>query len=386
MNCSASMFCIVTLEMLPLKSKPLFLQVEDFIRSRIVSGDYPAHGKLPSTRELAAITGTSLCTVQTAVAKLCREGLLDSQVGRGTYVIGDKSTLSCAGLYFRRPLSRADSAFYQVLSQELRRKLAEAGVKVRVWSDERDENEFSGPPDSLSKAMEKREIQGLIAPLVSGPDLDWLKKTPVPSAVVTTDMTMKNGVGGSFRQMLRLGLEELRRQGCRSVGIISSMLPHAEDPRSSELDFYRASADIAGELGMKIHNEWILSPAEFTPHFAHFGHEQFHALWDLPERPEGLLVYPDEVVAGVITAVLERRVRLPQDLKVAFHVNDLIPYVCPFEATFLCTEVGAIVDSLIELVQTQLAGNVASPVQVPVFVTRNPDPLRRTAVRSAVFS
>jgi len=371
--------------MLPLKNKPLFLQVEDFIRAKIVSGAYSAHGKLPSTRELAAITGTSLCTVQAAVAKLCREGLLDSQVGRGTYVIGDKSTLTCAGLYFRRPLSRANSAFYQVLSQELRRKLAGAGVKVRVWSDERDENEFPGPPESLSKAMEKCEIQGLIAPLVSGPDLDWLKKTPVPSAVVTTDMTLKNGVGGSFRQMLRLGLEELHRQGCCSVGIISSMLPHADDPHSAERDFYCSFVDVAGELGMKIHNDWVRSPAEFTPHFAHFGHEQFHALWNLPERPEGLLVYPDEVVAGVITAVLERRVRVPQDLKVAFHVNDLIPYVCPFEATFLCTEVGAIVDSLIELVQTQLAGNEAGPVQVPVSLVRSTDLNRKSVARSAVL-
>ena len=371
--------------MLPLKSKPLFRQVEDFIRANIVSGAYPAHGKMPSTRELSAITGTSLCTVQTAFAKLCREGLLDCRVGRGTYVIGDKSKLTCAGLYLRRPLSRANAPFYLVLSQELRRKLKEAGIDVQVWSDERDMEKFSGPPDSLSKAMEKREIQGLIVPLASGPDLDWLQKTPVPSAVLTTDMALKIGVGGSFRQMLRLGLEEMHRQGCRSVGAISSMLLHADEPRSSELDFYRAIVDIAGELGMKIHNEWIRFPAEFTPHFAHFGHEQFHALWDLPERPEGLLVYPDEVVTGAITAMLERRVNVPQDLKVAFHLNDLIPYVCPFEASFLCTKVGGVADSLIEQVHAQLAGKKPEPVQVPAALVRNADLLRKTAARSSVF-
>ena len=371
--------------MLPLKNKPLFRQVEDFIRANIVLGAYPAHGKMPSARELAAITGTSLCTVQAAFAKLCREGLLDSRVGRGTYVIGDKSKLTCAGLYLRRPLSRANASFYQVLSQELRRRLKEAGIEARVWSDERDMEKFSGPPGSLSKAMEKREIQGLIVPLASGPDLVWLQKTAVPSAVSTTDMALKNGVGGSFRQMLRLGLEELHRQGCRSVGAISSMLLHAEDPSSCELDFYRAIADISGELGMEIHNDWIRFPAEFTPHFVHFGHEQFHALWDLPKRPEGLLVYPDEVVPGVITAMLERRVNVPQDLKVAFHLNDLIPYVCPFEASFLCTKVGGIAESLIELVQSQLAGKKPEPVQILATLVRNADLLRKAAARSSVF-
>ena len=371
--------------MLPLKSKPLFLQVEDFIRANIVSGEYPVHGKLPSTRELAAITGTSFCTVQTAVSKLCREGLLDARVGRGTYVVGDKSTLACAGLYLRRPLSRSDSSFYQVLSQELRRKLTEAGVKVRVWSDERDMEEFSGPPDSLSKAMEKREIQGLIVPLASGPDLDWLQNTPVPSSILTTDMTFKNGVSGDFRELVRLGLEELHRQGCRSVGTISSMLLHAEDPRSSELDFFRSFVDIAGELGMKIHNDWIRVPAQFTPHFSHLGHEQFNALWDLPERPEGLLVYPDEVVPGVITAMLERRVNVPQDLKVVFHLNDLIPYVCPFEAIYLRTEVGGIADSLIQMVQTQLDGKEPEPVQIPTALVRSANLNRKNIARSSVL-
>lgn len=372
--------------MFPVKSKPLFLQVEEFIRARIASGEYRAHERLPSTRALAAITGTSFCTVQTALSKLCREGLLDSRVGRGTFVLGSKSTLSCAGLYFRRSLSRSDAAFYPVLSQELHRRLNEAGVKVRVWSDERDEGEFPGPPESLARAMEKREIQGLIGPLVSGPDLAWLQKTPVPSSVLTTDLTLKNGASGDFRNMLQMGLKELRREGCRSVGVISSMLLHEDDPHSSELDFYRSLVDFANELGMKIHNQWIRFPAQFTPHFAHFGHEQFHALWDLPERPEGLLVYPDEVAPGVITGILERRLHVPQDLKVVFHANDLIPYVCPFAATFLRTDVGGIADSLIRLVQAQLDGNEATPVQIPVSVIRNADPFRRTVTPPQILT
>ncbi|MFZ4441383.1 MAG: GntR family transcriptional regulator [Syntrophales bacterium] len=372
--------------MLPLKNKPLFLQVEDYIRAKIVSGAYPVHGKLPSTRELAAITGTSFCTVQAAASKLCREGLLESRIGRGTYVIGGKTTLSCVGVYLRKPMSRADAAFYQALNQELRRKLDEAGVKVRVWSDEREMEKLSGPPESLTKAMEKREIQGLIAPLVSGTDLDWLQNTPVPSSVLTTDMAFKNGVSCNFREMVRLGLQEMHRQGCRSVGIISSMLLHAEDSRSGELDFYRSFVDIAGEFGMKIHNDWIRFPAQFTPHFAHFGHEQFHALWDLPERPEGLLVYPDEMAPGVITAILERRVNIPQDLKVAFHLNDLIPYICPFEAAYLSTEVGRIADSLIQMVQTQLDGMEPEPVQILASLVRNADPARKSIVRSSVLA
>ena len=367
--------------MIPIKSKPLFLQVEEYLQEKIASGVYPAHGKLPSARELSDITGTSYCTVQTALAKLCREGLLETRIGRGTYVIGDKSKLSCAGLYFRRPLSKVDSAFYNVLSQELRRKLAEAGIKVRVWSDEREEEEFPGPPDSLARAMEKREIQGLIGPLVSGPDHEWLKKTPVPSAVLTTDLALKNGMRTNSREMLKLGLEDLRRQGCRSVGTITSMLLRAEPSGSSAAEYYRSFVELSSELGLRVKDDWIRFPSQFMPHFSRLGHEQFHALWDLPKRPDGLLVFPDEVATGVVTAILERRVDVPEDLKVALHLNDLIPYVCPFEATFLCTDVGGMASSLIQMIQSQLDGNKPEAVEIPVSVRHNSPPIRRAAVR-----
>jgi len=353
-------------EMIPIKSKPLFLQVEEFIRGKLASGAYEAHGRLPSARELADITGTSYCTVQTTLAKLCREGLLESRIGRGTYVNSDKSKLTCAGFYLRRPLSRKDSRFYQVLIQELRHRLNEAGVTVRVWADERDEEKFPGPPDSLFKAMEKREIQGLIGPLVSGPDLDWLENTPIPAAYLGGGKTKKNGIKSGYQEMVHLGLEELHRQGCRSVGTISSMLLHADDPDSIEQDYYRSFASIAGDFGMKIRNDWMRYPAEYTPNFSQIGYDQFHALWDLPERPEGLMVFPDEVVTGVITAILERRVCVPQDLKVAFHLNDLLPYVCPFEAIYLRTDIGGVADSLIKIVQDQCAGKEVGPVQMPI--------------------
>jgi DNA-binding transcriptional regulator YhcF (GntR family)/DNA-binding LacI/PurR family transcriptional regulator len=356
------------------KSNPLYLQIEEYIRQQIAEGVYPVNSKLPSTSALASATGTSVCTVQAALAKLSREGILDRRTRHGTFVKGNRATLTHAGLYLRRLLLREDSAFYQVLCRELQRLLGSRGVKCRIWADERDEEECPGPPDSLSRAMERREIQALICPLVAGPDLRWLRDPKVPASMLTTDMRMPNGVGGNFREMIVQGLTELKNQGCRTVGVINSMQLRSNQPNSSELDFYRFWENATNEMGLESRNEWIRFPREFTPHFANFGYDQFKRLWSLPQRPDGVLVYPDEMAPGVITAMLECGVTVPRDLKMIIHANDLIPYVCPFPVSYLCTKVSIFANALIQQIDTQLKGEPVAPIQIHTEVIRNASP------------
>ena len=47
--------------------------------------------------------------------------------------------------------------------------------------------------------------------------------------------------------------------------------------------------------------------------FAQTGYELFRALWADPDHPEGLVVYPDSFVPGVLLAMAELGVRPPAD-------------------------------------------------------------------------
>lgn len=358
------------------QSLPLHRQVEDYVRQRIQSGEYGPGSKLPSTPMIAKLTGTSVFTVQTALARLAKEGLLIRRARHATYVKGDKPVLTCAGLYFNLPFFRADSSFYRVLGQELQRKLAAQGVKTRVWSDDRDELEQNEPLAQLKQAIDKREIQALIAPLICGNDLNWLKKLPIPAAINSIDLSLNNSVWVDYRNMLRLGMEELRRQGCRTVGMISNST--LRPSRELETDFYRYLVEVTNELGLEIRNQWIRFPAQYTPHFANFGYEQFHALWNLENRPEGLLVYSDVTATGVITAIMESRISVPTDLKVVFHANDLLPYPCPLPASLLMTNVGKYADAMIEIVQKQLAGEEVHSIQIPMSLITTSNTLSPT--------
>lgn len=68
--------------------KPLYEQIKEYILLNIQSGAFPPDGKIPSEREMSEQFGVSRMTVTKAIQDLVREGLLYSQVGKGTFVSG----------------------------------------------------------------------------------------------------------------------------------------------------------------------------------------------------------------------------------------------------------------------------------------------------------
>jgi DNA-binding GntR family transcriptional regulator len=61
-------------------------QISERIRSRIASGEWPAHYRLKSEPELASDLGVSRGTLRRALTTLIEEGLLRQVRGRGTFV------------------------------------------------------------------------------------------------------------------------------------------------------------------------------------------------------------------------------------------------------------------------------------------------------------
>ncbi len=66
---------------------PLYKQIESYLRQGILSGSLAPETRLPATRELAQLLGVNRITVENAYAQLKADGLVDSQVGSGTYVL-----------------------------------------------------------------------------------------------------------------------------------------------------------------------------------------------------------------------------------------------------------------------------------------------------------
>ncbi len=75
-------------------SRPIYLQIEDLIKTNIIAGVYRPGQKLPSVRELAAEAAVNPNTMQKALSELERSGLVYTQRTSGRFITEDVSKMT----------------------------------------------------------------------------------------------------------------------------------------------------------------------------------------------------------------------------------------------------------------------------------------------------
>ena len=102
-------------------SRPIWVQLADDFRHRIVSGQWPPGTKVPSVRELAADTGVN--TVQRALGALDGEGLTATERTAGRFVTTRASVIDSV----RRDLASGATDTFIAAVTAIGMDLAQAG-------------------------------------------------------------------------------------------------------------------------------------------------------------------------------------------------------------------------------------------------------------------
>jgi len=66
--------------------RPVYIQLKDYLKEKIMKGHLLEHQKLPSTRELSKLLSISRNTVLNAYADLEQEGIIYAVKGKGNFV------------------------------------------------------------------------------------------------------------------------------------------------------------------------------------------------------------------------------------------------------------------------------------------------------------
>ena len=69
------------------RDKPIYEQIISQVKNMIMSGELNAGENLPSMRALAKSIHVSVITVQRAYEELQRDGFIETEIGRGKYVL-----------------------------------------------------------------------------------------------------------------------------------------------------------------------------------------------------------------------------------------------------------------------------------------------------------
>ena len=72
-------------------SRPIYAQLVERLKAKILAGIYPPGGHLDSVRDLAAAAGVNPNTMQRALAQLENEGLVRTERTAGRYVTEDRA-------------------------------------------------------------------------------------------------------------------------------------------------------------------------------------------------------------------------------------------------------------------------------------------------------
>jgi DNA-binding GntR family transcriptional regulator len=114
-------------------SKPLYLQVADYLRNNIYSEEWGKGERIPSENQIMSDLNVSRGTVKKAVSMIVNEGLLKQIQGKGTYVTeGDLSYPLGKGLLsFAESLDNQHLAYEtKVITSEFRKVTKEIASKL----------------------------------------------------------------------------------------------------------------------------------------------------------------------------------------------------------------------------------------------------------------
>ncbi len=340
-------------------------RIRDHLRQQILSGALRTGERIPPVRTLAALWQTNIATVHFAFTDLLRQGLILRRHGHGTYVADHIRSLQAAAIYFTpEMISDPFQWFGRSLWMEIRNVLTERGVKPEAWIDQRDD------PDQvcseLETAVRDRLFQGVI--LLAAGCAPWMKGLSIPIAAMTS-LSLPFAVSSDTIQFAQESVRRLTKAGCRSLGVIAAV------PMEENTTFYRAIHEAAASHGMDMRGEWLRAPRQSLALSNHgaFGYDELKTLWLLSERPEGLIVFPDRMVEGVIFGMTELGVHAPKDIKLVLHRNESYPFIHPVAAIYAVSREREYAEALVQQLERQIAGESIERILLPYhFIEETP--------------
>lgn len=276
-------------------------------------------GRLPTVRQLRDSLGASLSTLHEVLGRLEQEGIIIREQGRGIFV-APTAHQSHIGVVTGSDLFESSfSPFWFLLLQQARAQLARRQYRFSCYLDLPAQHGDLANHEQLVQDLRARKLHGLFLLLPHGADeIEWLKSWQVPLVAFGGDQTADYRVRHDGERAIELAVDELARQGMRTIGLIGAFDDSERATFRAQLSMRRLTED----------PRWEWSYAEFAPRIQHRTREEFaagvvHHQLTAGNLPEGLIITDDTMARGAVVAL--HRAGLPAERRpriVAFGNKD----------------------------------------------------------------
>jgi len=113
-------------------SRPIYAQIVERLKAKILAGVYPPGGHLDSVRDMAAAAGVNPNTMQRALAELERTGLVYTQRTAGRFVTEDVAVIDSA----KQELAHQQIGAFLHRMERMGYDREQAAQLVRSWKEE----------------------------------------------------------------------------------------------------------------------------------------------------------------------------------------------------------------------------------------------------------
>ena len=295
---------------------PLYKQVAADLRRRIMSGELEVGARIPPHRELATRYGVSVITINKALSGLVSEGTLYSHVGRGTFVVvrPASTTGTAASPTVGFVLRDLSSPFFSLVAHGAQQRADALGVGLLFASS-------SNRLDREEEQIRRLRTLGVHAMIIVsmsrtyriGEAIQALHDADYPYVMVSyTDGAEVPFVGVDLERAGYLATRHLVSLGHQRIGYVAEK----KGSLNGELrghGFRRAMA----EAGLEIDESLLLEyPLDGEWNDYNSGYALAESIASMPQRPDAMFVFNDIGALGLQDGLLDRGVRVPDDIAV----------------------------------------------------------------------
>jgi substrate-binding family protein/regulatory GntR family protein len=325
-------------------------QIYQLIAGAVQDGLVLAGARLPAERRIAELTGVSRTTVRIALESLVHQGFVKKRTGSGVFVapLPLRRGIGCAlaaNPYGRSPWQ---VLLTQPLLHEIRTRRHEEAVYL-LGSE--------GDCAQLERDVARGRIHGLLSTVL-------LQPLTGPLPVVYCSVHQQTYcVNIDYGAMVNQGVEHLVAQGCRELALF--VYDYDVEQRRLATEAFRSalqSRDLPFRLGRIVGVE---APGTGCgPEEA--GRRGLARLWDSRKHPDGIVLTDDWHGLGAMQALMERGIHIPQQVRLATHVNTGYELPLPCPVTRLQVDPRDLARAMLDLLEEVWAGRATDACQVLV--------------------